>query len=148
MFVNSAGLRRLNGQGSALVAGRGIVWWRKCEARSKRQELRKNAQTGKVVRLEDLTLGKAQSVRNPTDSSEFDRVLGGGIVPGSVVLVAGEPGIGKSTLLTQLALRQAQGKPSVLYVCGEESPDQVALRVRRLGKPTNLTLLPERRMWI
>src|SRR3989339_996268 len=52
---------------------------------------------------------------------ELDRVLGGGIVPGSVVLLAGEPGIGKSTLLTQLALKTVGTVPTGLYVCGEES---------------------------
>jgi len=68
-----------------------------------------------------------------TQISEFDRVLGKGIVRGSVVLFAGEPGIGKSTLLTQLV-----GKNGGLYVAGEESAEQINLRVRRLG------LSPER----
>lgn len=65
--------------------------------------------------------------------SELDRVLGGGIVPGSVVLVAGDPGIGKSTLLLQLADRVASQGFTVLYVSGEESSRQVSLRARRLG---------------
>lgn len=70
--------------------------------------------------------------RQPTGSAEFDRVLGGGIVPGSVILLGGEPGIGKSTLLLQLA--GAFGKEGfVLYVSGEESTEQVALRAERLG---------------
>lgn len=65
---------------------------------------------------------------------EFDRVLGGGIVPGSIVLVGGEPGIGKSTLLTQVAQNVASyGQGSVLYVSGEESAQQVRLRSARLG---------------
>jgi DNA repair protein RadA/Sms len=71
---------------------------------------------------------------------ELDRVLGGGMVPGSVVLLAGEPGIGKSTLLTQLALclaSLAQGK-QVVYVCGEESPEQIRLRINRILKTENL----------
>ncbi len=68
--------------------------------------------------------------RVPTGSAELDRVLGGGLVPGSLVLVAGEPGVGKSTLLLSLAERL--GRP-VLYVCGEESPEQIALRMRRMG---------------
>ena len=63
---------------------------------------------------------------------QFDRVLGGGIVPGSVVLVGGEPGIGKSTLLLQTAARLARFGP-ILYVSGEESPRQIAMRARRLG---------------
>src|SRR4249919_309853 len=66
---------------------------------------------------------------------EFDRVLGGGLVPGSLVLVGGEPGIGKSTLLLQAAagLTRAPGGGSVLYASGEESPGQVRLRAARLG---------------
>jgi hypothetical protein len=66
---------------------------------------------------------------------EFDRVLGGGLVPGSLVLVGGEPGIGKSTLLLQAAagLTHAPGGGSVLYASGEESPGQVRLRAARLG---------------
>ncbi len=65
---------------------------------------------------------------------EFDRVLGGGVVPGSIVLVGGDPGIGKSTLLTQVACALASvNKTGVLYVSGEESAQQIALRSRRLG---------------
>jgi len=69
--------------------------------------------------------------RVKTGIGELDRVLGGGMVGGSVVLLAGEPGIGKSTLLTQLALRLDK---EVLYVCGEESPEQIKLRIDRITK--------------
>ena len=67
--------------------------------------------------------------------AEFDRVLGGGLVPGSLILVGGEPGIGKSTLLLQAAagLTREPGGASVLYATGEESPGQVRLRAARLG---------------
>lgn len=70
--------------------------------------------------------------RIPTGLSEFDRVLGGGMVPGSVVLIGGDPGIGKSTLLLQALAMMSQEQP-VLYVSGEESLAQVALRSNRLG---------------
>lgn len=70
--------------------------------------------------------------RLPTGLDEFDRVLGGGLVAGAVVLIGGDPGIGKSTLLLQ-ALASLAERTSVLYVTGEESADQVALRARRLG---------------
>jgi DNA repair protein RadA/Sms len=70
--------------------------------------------------------------RLPTLIGEFDRVLGGGLVEGGVVLIGGDPGIGKSTLLLQAAARLAEQVP-VLYVTGEESAQQVALRARRLG---------------
>lgn len=73
----------------------------------------------------------------------LDRVLGGGVVPGAVVLVGGEPGIGKSTLLLQAAQQLARDSP-VLYVSGEESPRQIALRARRLGTTsTNIHLFSE-----
>ncbi|MEA1958632.1 MAG: DNA repair protein RadA [Chloroflexota bacterium] len=64
---------------------------------------------------------------------EFDRVLGGGIVPGSLVLVGGDPGIGKSTLLLQVSANAAKSGKTVLYVTGEESPGQLRLRANRLG---------------
>jgi DNA repair protein RadA/Sms len=74
--------------------------------------------------------------RLPLNMAEFSRVLGGGIVPGSVVLVGGDPGIGKSTLLLQVSLGLAQDEP-VLYVSGEESERQIKMRARRLvGFPT------------
>src|SRR5439155_7879858 len=78
-------------------------------------------------------LGAGQCVeRWQSGLREFDFVLGGGIVPGSVVLVGGEPGIGKSTLLLQCAARLEQAGIRTLYVSGEESPDQVRLRADRL----------------
>jgi DNA repair protein RadA/Sms len=78
--------------------------------------------------------------RISTGIPEFDRVLGGGIVPGSVILVGGEPGIGKSTLMLQMAGRAAEGP--VLYVTGEESAAQIRLRAERLAlKPRDTLLL-------
>lgn len=68
----------------------------------------------------------------PTGVGEFDRVLGGGLVPGAVILVAGEPGIGKSTLLLDVAGRTARAGKSVLYISGEESAAQVRLRGERI----------------
>ena len=70
--------------------------------------------------------------RQPTGVEEFDRVLGGGLVVGGVVLIGGDPGIGKSTLLLQALARLARAGENVLYVSGEESGEQVALRARRL----------------
>ncbi|TBR14932.1 MAG: DNA repair protein RadA, partial [Rugosibacter sp.] len=70
--------------------------------------------------------------RQPTGIEEFDRVLGGGLVAGGVVLIGGDPGIGKSTLLLQALARLAQTNENVLYVSGEESAEQVALRSQRL----------------
>ncbi|MFH1144757.1 MAG: DNA repair protein RadA [Candidatus Eisenbacteria bacterium] len=81
--------------------------------------------------------------RIPTGLSEFDRVLGGGIVPGSVVLIGGDPGIGKSTLLLQVASRLIEQKLGVLYVSGEESAAQVKLRATRLASSPRLAVLAE-----
>lgn len=89
----------------------------------------KDASVGKLQKLSEIEISAV--TRRVTGIGELDRVLGGGIVPGEVILMIGEPGIGKSTLLTQLALRQAQGK-LVVYVCGEESPGQVKIRIGRL----------------
>lgn len=96
--------------------------------------------TVKPVRLGDVDMEERQ--RLETGVREFDRVMGGGIVPGSVTLVAGDPGIGKSTLLTEMAALLSDRK--VLYVCGEESPAQVRLRANRLRVNADaIQLLPE-----
>jgi len=88
--------------------------------------------------------GSEESPRIATGVSELDRVLGGGLVGGSLVLLGGEPGIGKSTLLLQAAQAIGSTGASVLYVCGEESPSQVGLRARRLGADSDaVSLLPE-----
>lgn len=85
---------------------------------------------GKVVRMTDVPL--AEQIRIPTGLAEFDHVLGGGLVAGSVVLIGGDPGIGKSTLLLQTMVQLSQRFPA-LYVTGEESLQQVTLRSHRLG---------------
>lgn len=123
----------------------------------------------RVVKLSEVSRDIKDVARITTGSSELDRVLGGGMVRGSVVLVAGEPGVGKSTLLTQLALSVSSGiskskvqsskdylkleignldlpAQPVLYVCGEESVEQIRLRVDRLvgkKKANDLYFLPE-----
>src|SRR5512141_814323 len=82
--------------------------------------------------------------RIPVPMTELARVLGGGIVPGSLVLIGGEPGIGKSTLLLQMAAMLAQSNGTVLYVSGEESVQQTKMRAERLGlQPNSLYLLTE-----
>ncbi len=77
-------------------------------------------------------LKESDETRLPTGIEEFDRVLGGGVVPGSLTLVGGEPGIGKSTLLLQVANALAE-RGRILYITGEESVRQVQMRARRLG---------------
>ena len=83
------------------------------------------------VAFDDVDAGEADRV--PSGIGEFDRVLGGGIVPGSMVLIGGEPGIGKSTLLLEVAHLLGRTHGSVLYVSGEESERQIRLRGDRLG---------------
>jgi DNA repair protein RadA/Sms len=87
------------------------------------------AGTGRLQRLAEIR--PREESRIATGIEEFDRVLGGGLVAGGVVLIGGDPGIGKSTLLLQ-ALAQLAGRHSALYVTGEESGEQVALRAQRL----------------
>jgi DNA repair protein RadA/Sms len=88
---------------------------------------------GRPVLFESLAAEDRDAPRVPTGIAEFDRVLGGGLVPGSAVLVGGDPGIGKSTLLLQAAASLAASGASVLYLSGEEAPAQVRMRAARLG---------------
>ena len=97
--------------------------------------------TASVQRLEQVAVLDLPRLRSGFD--EFDRVLGGGFVPGSSILIGGHPGAGKSTLLLQTLCRVAAQQPA-LYVTGEESPEQIALRANRLGLPTEqLQLMAE-----
>lgn len=91
--------------------------------------------------LDDINI--AETPRFTSGTGEFDRVLGGGLVPGSAILIGGNPGAGKSTLLLQTLCQLAATMPA-LYVTGEESLEQVAMRANRLGLPTNkLQMLAE-----
>src|SRR5690625_1376636 len=80
-------------------------------------------------------------VRQPVQLAEFDRVLGGGILPGAFILLGGEPGVGKSTLLMQVAYEFAKQYGVVLYISGEESPAQIRLRAERLGALSERVML-------
>ena len=91
------------------------------------------------IKIKDVSLESDERVT--TGISELDRVLGGGIVKGSLVLVGGHPGIGKSTLLLQMCAKLADKNVSVLYVSGEESERQIAIRSERLGRQSSDMLL-------
>ena len=93
--------------------------------------VRESVRDARIVRLNDVTAD--DDTRVTTGIRELDRVLGGGIVPGSLVLVGGDPGIGKSTLLLQVCQRLA-GEKKVLYISGEESQAQIKLRANRMGE--------------
>ncbi len=98
--------------------------------------------SAKPVPITDIEVIGETRVR--TGIKEFDRVLGGGVIPGSVVLIGGDPGIGKSTLLLQSLARLASGEKSVLYVSGEESPRQIKIRGERMGvENSSLYILAE-----
>jgi DNA repair protein RadA/Sms len=99
------------------------------------------AEAGKPQRLSDVEAREEHRI--PSGMEEFDRVLGGGLVPGGVVLIGGEPGIGKSTLLLQ-SLAEVGKSRKTLYVTGEESPQQIALRAKRLGvDASSVIILPD-----
>ncbi|MGB0664566.1 MAG: DNA repair protein RadA [Pontibacterium sp.] len=100
-----------------------------------------SGKAGKVVKLSEVDLQALPRVAS--GSKELDRVLGGGLVPGSAILIGGHPGAGKSTLLLQTLCHLAESM-TVLYVTGEESLQQVAMRAHRLGlSPDNLNMLSE-----
>lgn len=102
-----------------------------------RQEIK-----AKVTKLKDIET--TQETRITTRIAELDRVLGGGIVSGSMILVGGDPGIGKSTLLLQVCRNLAEDGKSILYVSGEESLQQIKIRAERIGEFTDsLSLLCE-----
>ncbi|MBX7066222.1 MAG: DNA repair protein RadA [Parachlamydiales bacterium] len=102
----------------------------------------KKTDKAKAVRIKDVNASEFK--RMATNMGELDRLLGGGLVEGSLLLVGGEPGVGKSTLMLQIANALAKQGLTVLYICGEESAEQTSLRARRLGiDDGNLYLLSE-----
>jgi DNA repair protein RadA/Sms len=120
----------------------------KAPAEDARRPMRVGGKTGDVAQAAEAVaiadIDESDIPRTETGMSEFDRILGGGIVPGSAVLVGGEPGIGKSTLLLQVANALAAGPDKILYVTSEESAKQTGLRASRLGvKSGNLLVLAE-----
>lgn len=111
------------------------------EEKKQRFETKKKV-SAKALRISEVKKGQFQ--RLTTQMGELDRLFGGGVVEGALVLVGGEPGVGKSTLLLQLANSFAMQGLTVLYICGEESAEQTSLRAMRLGiDPPNLYLLSE-----
>jgi len=115
-----------------------------------RERTAKKGLTRSGFKLRDVTaiayseIESQDETRISSGVTEFDRVLGGGLVPGTLVLIGGDPGIGKSTLMLQVADRLSAGNGAVLYISGEESERQIKLRGERLRiEAKNLFLLPE-----
>jgi len=106
---------------------------------AKEEKKRKISSKSKILKLDEIE--KEEIKRFSTGNSELDLVLGGGIVPGELVLIGGSPGVGKSTLMLKLA---GNIDKKVLYIAGEESPSQIKLRASRLNlKNKNLFIMPE-----
>ena len=107
-----------------------------------KSSIAKSVKEAEVLTLKEIVTDQEERIR--THIQELDRVLGGGIVPGSLILVGGDPGIGKSTLLLQVCQRLASKKREVLYISGEESLKQIKLRANRMGEfEEELSLLCE-----
>jgi len=105
----------------------------------KKKQQRKNIPEGSLTKLSSIVYEEENRIK--TNIEEFDRVLGGGLMPGSVVLIGGDPGIGKSTLVLQAA---AKIKGQIIYVSGEESVSQINLRAKRLNiNSENIFILTE-----
>lgn len=125
-----------NGQCSGCSAWNTLVEER-IESRSAGSGTSKNRQagwTGGTAQVRDLkSVEPEESPRTSTGLSEFDRVLGGGLVKGSMTLIGGDPGIGKSTLLLQGAANLGHSTQKVVYITGEESLNQISMRANRLG---------------
>src|SRR5436305_14552907 len=134
--------RSLLGQHCGAVYGR---WAGKCEACGEWNSIAdegaaadravpgRSARKGRVFALQPLAGEAHDAPRLPSGVPEFDRVTGGGFVRGSVLLMAGDPGIGKSTLLIQAGAALARGGHRAVYISGEEAVAQVRLRAERLG---------------
>lgn len=135
----------------AECGGHTLKWQGQCPAcgawntlaAGKSAAVKRTGYAGEIKGLKLADVKAAEVERFSTGIREFDRVLGGGLVSGSVVLIGGDPGIGKSTLLLQAAGGQPDNL-SVLYVTGEESLQQISMRARRLGVETaNLSVMAE-----
>lgn len=124
---------RWEGRCSDCGAWNSLVEEREVKPAAGRGWVRNESASNHQVTTLDLSPEESPLVRNRTGIEEFDRVLGGGLVEGSFVLLGGAPGIGKSTILLQMAAGLAQNAQKLLYVSGEESVTQTASRAHRLG---------------
>jgi DNA repair protein RadA/Sms len=137
-FCSDCGNEASRWSGQCAVCG---AWNTLVEQPAASRQAGGRARSKPAVRIDAVRLGdvsnEGQATRFGTGVDEFDFVLGGGIVPGSIILIGGDPGIGKSTLLLQVAARLEGTGRGTLYVSGEESPRQVGMRGERLAEDTS-----------
>jgi DNA repair protein RadA/Sms len=127
-FCQECGYKSLKWLGKCPECG---SWNSFIEEKENRKNKKTAVEKAKVHKLSEINFRPQKRLK--TGLTEFDLVLGGGIVPASLILIGGDPGIGKSTLLTQIAGLLSEKNIPVIYVSAEESPEQVSLRVERLG---------------
>lgn len=141
-YCNECGHKQLKWAGQCTQCSNWNTLHEELELSSSKRFEAQSSSTSRPMRIKEVSV--SETPRVITGIHEFDRLIGGGIVPGSLSLVGGDPGIGKSTLLLQLANSLARQGLLVLYICGEESVEQTSMRAQRLGIETdNLLLLNE-----
>ena len=132
MLCNECGYESAKWLGKCPACGSWNTFFEQKIIENKNSSLKLNTNNGKANTPQKLNSYEAkETIRTSTGFEELDRVLGGGLVKGSLILLGGEPGIGKSTLILQLC-DKVQGDGQVLYVSGEESAEQIKLRADRL----------------
>ena len=131
-FCQDCGYESSKWMGQCPGCGGGDTFVEEVIDKSAPAKVRKEAAKAEVVKIADIKTGREE--RLTTGLKELDRVLGGGIVKGSLVLVGGDPGIGKSTLLLQVCRNLSVQKTDVLYISGEESLQQIKIRAERIGE--------------
>lgn len=141
-YCSECGNKEVKWQGQCSACTKWNTMQEEVEISTPRRFEAQIAAPSRPYKLQEIKLDNTPRIL--THINEFDRLIGGGIVPGSLTLVGGDPGIGKSTLLLQLSCALAKQGLIVLYVCGEESVEQTSLRAHRLGiQSDNLLLLCE-----
>ncbi|MBI3236121.1 MAG: AAA family ATPase, partial [Chlamydiales bacterium] len=129
---SDCGHRQMKWTGSCSICQKWNTFAQGIEIEEKSQRFESAVKTpAQPIRVKEITTSEFRRIS--TQLPECDRLLGGGIVAGSLTLIGGDPGIGKSTLMLQIAQNLAQQNLTVLYVCGEESVEQTSLRANRLG---------------
>lgn len=133
LFVQAVAMNLLNGWADVQAVENGIRWWKKLRLLQRVRGAFQHSATVTQKAVPIIQVEATEESRVATEMGELNRVLGGGIVAGSLVLIGGDPGIGKSTLLLQVSALLSNREHRVLYISGEESIRQTKLRAERLG---------------